>query len=106
MKAEIAPYKYPRAIEYVETLPRRGYRFIPAVEVLAGAATEKAASLASLESPRIAAKPAELSVHHRRRARLWAVGVGALITVLLAVASWLHRATPAVRPPSGRVMLG
>ncbi len=91
---------------YVETLPRRGYRFLPAVEVLAGAEADQTALTAPVPSPRIAATPGEPPVLRRQGAWLWVVGSSAVAAVVLAAAWLLTRAsTPAVRPPSGRVML-
>jgi TolB-like protein/DNA-binding winged helix-turn-helix (wHTH) protein/Flp pilus assembly protein TadD len=85
---------------YVETLPRRGYRFIMPVEVLGGEVPMTSRVEAPLE--RRAAAPRAAS---RGRVRHWAVGALALTAGVLV--AWLYQgASPTtVKRAHGRVML-
>jgi len=91
---------------FVETLPRRGYRFLPAVEVLAGAEAETTAPVAPLPAPRIAA-PVALPVHRRGGAPLSVLGlvIAAAALILAGLWSQARPSTPVTRPVGGRVML-
>ena len=67
--------------QYIETLPRRGYRFIAAVETVA----ERAPADATEAAPGVPHPPAESSTPDRPRGRLIAFALGAVAFVVLAV---------------------
>ncbi len=86
---------------YVETLPRRGYRFMMAVEVLRG----EVSAGSRIESPLDGSAAAPLAAAPRGRVRHWAVGAFALTAAVLL--AWLYRgpSPPASKPISARMML-
>lgn len=86
---------------FIETLPRRGYRFVTPVTALGGAPqTEKV----TLEGPPAVVAPTP-------RSRYLVAGVGAAVLVLLGLLIgllWLYRAgpsAPGANAPAGRIVL-
>ncbi len=96
------------APRYVETLPRRGYRFIASVRVLSSeAAAESPATASAPDAPPVMA-PLEGEAPAVSRIRWWpralaAVGAVAMILVA-ALVTWDRWASPANRP-AGKIML-
>jgi TolB-like protein/DNA-binding winged helix-turn-helix (wHTH) protein/predicted Zn-dependent protease len=85
---------------YVETLPRRGYRFIAAVEVLGEVVVPRAASAPPVGT---ASAPDRTPAPTRSAFRYWAA-----VGLVLAVCAWLlgpGRSPSGVRPANGRLML-
>jgi DNA-binding winged helix-turn-helix (wHTH) protein/Tol biopolymer transport system component len=75
---------------FIETLPRRGYRFIGTIELPAPAPATEAAPPASIEPLPEKAEPAEpVPAAPRRRRRLTMAGIAAAaLLALLAAAGW------------------
>ena len=87
----------PDGRKYIETVPRRGYRFIAAVrEDGASAALERASPASLTAEPGASHTP-------KRSARLWLLALSAVLAVTAMVVSrhfWTHPG-----PPGARVML-
>jgi DNA-binding winged helix-turn-helix (wHTH) protein len=85
---------------FIETLPRRGYRFIapvrrPDTHVPAALPTQRATSPSASSSP----SPADTSVHRRRQAWWLTLGVRSLLVALIAGAAvFLARSRPLSGP--------
>ena len=89
------------APQFIETVPRRGYRFVAPVEDIGVAAAPEAAAPPAASEP---GPPASAVTSTRRgRRRLVAIGVTALL-VAGAVAAWLLRSGPSASPPAMRVV--
>ena len=91
---------------YVETLPRRGYRFIAPVEVLCGDGAGLHPRTALL--PTVAALPTASPVRRRPAFRYGAAGVLALVVAAVAAGAWLagrERSRLGVKPPNRRLLL-
>ena len=74
---------------YIETLPKRGYRFIALIEVLG---VEPASIEAPPVAPPVAFRAAPFVPGRRRRVRLWATLAG--IALIGLAAAWLLRPAP------------
>lgn len=85
--------------KYIETVPRRGYRFVARIELVDGKASVPAVDTTeSIKEPLIAPDRAAMILPASRR---WLWGAGAFATVLLAVATFgawrrVHSAKPAI----------
>jgi len=85
---------------FVETLPRRGYRFIAPVETMGAQGGAPAVAPVSSPAMPVAAmspSPAETVVRHRRYSRHWEVLVPAALIAGAVLTYWLMR--PAAPPP-------
>ncbi len=107
---------------FVETLPRRGYRFIASVErpvqAAASAAVGSGISDGLTPSAKENTPPMEHAVEggatlrrdHRYKTRFWltlcAVGATAVASYFLAPGLWEPSGSRTPPPPSGRIMLG
>jgi TolB-like protein/DNA-binding winged helix-turn-helix (wHTH) protein/Tfp pilus assembly protein PilF len=74
---------------FIETVPRRGYRFIGAVRQFPGAAPPRVEMPAEIGAPSIASPPAKLRQLWRSRAGLGIATVALLASV--AAAGWFYR---------------
>lgn len=91
------------APQFIETVPRRGYRFVAPVEDIgAAAALPEAAAPSDASEPRPPASAVTFTRRGRRRA-LVAIGATALL-VACAVAAWLVRSRPPAPPSAMRVV--
>jgi TolB-like protein/DNA-binding winged helix-turn-helix (wHTH) protein/Tfp pilus assembly protein PilF len=91
--------------QFIETLPRRGYRFIAPVEFLGGDGAKRGSRIAFSPAATVPATASEPFARARARRRFWAVA-GA--TVFVAVAALLVSRRPSTseaKPGNGRVML-
>ncbi len=79
--------------QFVETIPRHGYRFISQVEILRAPHPNGNQAAAISSPPEIALAPA-VSLKTRSRKRLW-VGFGAGLLILAGLAVWLTISRPA-----------
>jgi TolB-like protein/DNA-binding winged helix-turn-helix (wHTH) protein/Tfp pilus assembly protein PilF len=89
---------------FVETLPRRGYRFIAPVEVLEGGALDGGAPVAQFPSAARVAVPPAASPGHGVRAWRVAGGVAVILAVIAAFFPPRKISAPAA-PRTGRLML-
>ncbi len=90
---------------FIETLPRRGYRFIAPVEVLGGDGAQRSSRIALFPAATVAATPTVALPRRRSSLRIWAA---AAATVLAAAAALLVARRPPpheARPANGRIML-
>jgi DNA-binding winged helix-turn-helix (wHTH) protein/TolB-like protein/Tfp pilus assembly protein PilF len=80
--------------QYIETVPRRGYRFVADLRELADERNTKPTSGAAIAGLTPAAEAVVSRAWEKRRHRLF--GAAALASIFIAVgAVWLHRARPA-----------
>jgi TolB-like protein/DNA-binding winged helix-turn-helix (wHTH) protein len=86
---------------FVETLPRRGYRFVAPVEVLGGDGALVAPRIAS--APIVASPRGEPAARRRKALRYWAAG--AVLAAVAAGSFRMARSPSRARPASGRLML-
>jgi TolB-like protein/DNA-binding winged helix-turn-helix (wHTH) protein/Tfp pilus assembly protein PilF len=90
---------------YVETLPRRGYRFIAPVEVLGGDGAFVAPRTASAPAASVASSPAESRVHGRSVFPYWVAGIVAVVLTSGALLLGPGRSPSGAKPGGSRVML-
>jgi DNA-binding winged helix-turn-helix (wHTH) protein/Tol biopolymer transport system component len=83
---------------YIETLPKKGYRFVGLVESFANGADAIAATTKTVSGPPAASPPTPPSIllqteteKPKSRRWVWAVAVLAVLAVAAGVASWLLR---------------
>jgi DNA-binding winged helix-turn-helix (wHTH) protein len=82
---------------YIETIPKRGYRFLGPVVPEEAAAPPQAGPFSSVESALVAAIPGAAGVPKTPSAKRWVIGLmGAAVIVIGLFAYWLTRP---VRPP-------
>ena len=84
---------------YIETLPRRGYRFIASVESVAPRTDtgEFAERVTGLQEPTVLPGAPDETEASSRHARIWIVALGAVVLVALGVGAW-WRVAGASRP--------
>jgi TolB-like protein/DNA-binding winged helix-turn-helix (wHTH) protein len=91
--------------QYIETLPRRGYRFIAPVETITATIPTDATGTESLKSAGLKAEPL-LTVAKPFRLLQWRTAVVALAVLLpLSLFALRHRLFPPASQPAGKVML-
>jgi len=83
----------PDTPHFIETVPRRGYRFIAPLETVGGA-------VSSSES----GSPLSATAGRSTRTRAWLIGLVLMIAVLIALVGW-HRLRSHPARPTGKVML-
>ncbi|MEP7341639.1 MAG: FlgO family outer membrane protein [Acidobacteriota bacterium] len=95
-----------QAPQYIETLPRRGYRFIALVEHIAATALPESVEAQRPESAGYEVMPQPTATAGSPRRIQWRAAAIALV-VLLPLASYAlwHRFTSQARPTDGKVML-
>lgn len=69
---------------YIETIPKRGYRFIAKVTVV-----EKNSAAVVEQNPAVAPTPAPVAATPRSRERMWQLVAGAATALMVASATWI-----------------
>jgi TolB-like protein/DNA-binding winged helix-turn-helix (wHTH) protein/Flp pilus assembly protein TadD len=80
---------------YIETIPKRGYRFVAPVRAIAGNSHG-----AAVDSESVEPSPAPVAVAPSRRVMKWTAVGAVLVVAALAVAAYLMRGRQAVSAPS------
>jgi len=88
--------------QYVETLPRRGYRFIAPVELVLPAPPSESRPAASPAPTAAAVSPPPMETARPRGTAVW-IAAAALVLVSVAALSWFRSAGP--KMPAGKIML-